>query len=355
MSFQDASEHFKNKNYELCFYILIKNTTKKDIPDDIHKTKDLLKQMYNNKLDLNVTDSKLLRYNSIRNKNEYVYFHIAKILFNRKKYHKSIYTFQIIVENYTELVPESCKEIGRNYERLNKFEKAIEYYKKHIDSYTAYKLGFIYDSHFNDKKNALKYYTMSRYGLAKYNVSLIYREIGDSNLAFKYAKESADMNISEAQYIVGHYYHFGIGTYKNFEQALRYYKMSAENGSEKSKLAVSKLDYTNKELILRYLKELLDSTNKEIYCKANYNLGYFYDKENIDDLAIDYYTRCLEYCSDVIHGGTYYATCCALASIYENKDDHKKAYDYYTSLLKSNRFSDKHRYIKKRIERLKIN
>lgn len=94
----------------------------------------------------------------------------------------------------------------------------------------------------------------------------------DNDKAYKFCKQAVNKSYPDAFFTLGYYYELGIGTAKNIEKALQYYKKSAETHQDKDAIFRLKL---NKEIKsgTKHFTEKLFEFNNQLIAK---------DKENIE-------------------------------------------------------------------------
>lgn len=148
------------------------------------------------------------------------------------------------------------------------FDKAIEYFEKSNSENALYNLGLIYDKVFKQPEKAIKYFESSallgnsdallqlgdistqshrmdkaieyyemsckkRNSQAMLKLGLIYLET-DKNKAFSLFLQSSKLGNFASFYQLGLCYLNGWGTKQNYEQALKYFQISADNGISNS-------------------------------------------------------------------------------------------------------------------------
>lgn len=127
-----------------------------------------------------------------------------------------------------------------------------------------------------------KYYKPSM--MAGFARIYMYERNGKEELAFRLALAGADEGDAEGQNLVGAMYSTGVGTQKDLDKAIQYYKMAAEQGLAK---AFNALGYV-------YINDMDDGHSENTfigvsyymravemgYANAIWNLGDFYAKKN---------------------------------------------------------------------------
>jgi uncharacterized protein len=104
------------------------------------------------------------------------------------------------------------------------------------DATAASSLGYAYDTGLGAKRNvkeAIRWYRRAVRGgssTAATNLATIYRDAGNSRLAFQWWKRSAKMGDGDAAVAVGYCYQYGIGTRRNPGKAKRLFKSAIASG-----------------------------------------------------------------------------------------------------------------------------
>ncbi len=124
-----------------------------------------------------------------------------------------------------------------------------------------------------EQEAAQEYFEVGKMYYAGENISRDYQK------AFKSFKKAALMNITGAQYFLGHMYSHGYGTRKNLIQAQHWLSKAAEKGHSEAQLELGLLLSSGEKGINQNLKksaELFEKAASEGNIRACFNLGFAY-------------------------------------------------------------------------------
>ena len=158
----------------------------------------------------------------------------------------------------------AAQNSGDSLYNEGKIDQAALLYEKVVDAGETYyidraiecsvRAGDIYYSVFEESKDledikkAIEYYRIAaKYGdlHAQYYLGLSYLNNEETKLAFKWMKNVAQREHGEAQYYCGFFYENGIGTDKNYIQALYWYKKAVQNGIAEAKERIERFEKHN--------------------------------------------------------------------------------------------------------------
>ena len=183
-------------------------------------------------------------------------------------------------------------QLGQYYLRNSRSEieinKGIDYYKlaiKNGDSEASYLLGKYYGEYYRNIDESLKYYKLAaengHINALKYlgYINLRKHNKEDIDMGIYYYKRAGENGDAEAYYILATFYqHSDVYRHSNKEEALKYYRLAAENGHIDALKYLGSVNINENPTIgICYYKRAGENSDAESY----YILGQFYN--NIDD------------------------------------------------------------------------
>lgn len=177
-------------------------------------------------------------------KNENVYLQLAICYYQGKgverNYREAFCLFEILSKEYDNVVAQyylgKCYELGNGTNK--NLVSSLKYYKKAAQQKNPEAIMVLAEAYSNANSELVK---------------------EDATLAFQYYEMAARLGIPKAQYYLGEAYENGIGTEKNDELSIKWYKLAGENGETKAKIRLNKKskEDSNENLNRQIIKSLL--------------------------------------------------------------------------------------------------
>lgn len=163
-----------------------------------------------------------------------------------QNYRKAIELYEELIGSTddTSLQSRTFNSLGNIYSQVGEYinyQKAIDYYQKAIalnnNIYSLYSVGKMY----NDGKGVLRNPTKGKefmeksalagYGLAQYDLAVVYQKANVLKAAFKWFDKSAEGGYAPAQYELGLMYYYGKGVVKNNKLAAKWIENAYNAGN----------------------------------------------------------------------------------------------------------------------------
>lgn len=176
------------------------------------------------------------------------------------------------------------------YSIQGKFDDAIAFYKKSVDSgykYAALHLGMIYKHGMGNvepdhNKAAFYLHIAAKEGIteAKYQLGQLfymgYAVVRDFSEAVKWFEEAAEDGDTRSQYNLGYAYHHGIGVEYNWELATHWYEKAAKRGHQLSQIDLADLYVQTEHQEYKKALYWYSKAAEQNSCEAHRKLGDMY-------------------------------------------------------------------------------
>lgn len=189
--------------------------------------------------------------------------------YDEEEYEEAFKLFMLAAENGNEDVQEVLGDIYCGKSDIDiplNYEEALKWYE------LAAKSGWTYIQEKLDALNKIIASESYEKGMEKYNEKE-YEE------AFKLFMIAAEKGYVEAQYEIGEAYYYGYGVEENKEEAVKWYKLAADNGSGYAK---KKLDALNIRIASESYEKGMEKYDKKEYEEAFKFFMIAAEKEHID-------------------------------------------------------------------------